>query len=246
MTGRKGEAFPMTVTVTGIDIALRLLAALMAGGLIGFDRSTRGRIAGLRTTMLMCLAATGAMIEANLMLELTGRTAQSFAMMDVLRFPLGILSGIGFIGAGAIVRRGNLVTGVTTAATMWLITVIGLILGAGYIAFGLGVTLIGYLVLTVLKHAEPRVRRQHRSHLVVQLDGMGPPNRILSERIRAAGYTISSFAVRYDGIRRIECHLEWYSAKAQDQTPELVEQLADEAGVLAVEWKPVSAGHLFE
>ena len=117
MTGRKGEAFPMTVTVTGIDIALRLLAALMAGGLIGFDRSTRGRIAGLRTTMLMCLAATGAMIEANLMLELTGRTAQCFAMVDILRFPLGILSGIGFIGAGAIVRRGNLVTGVTTAAT---------------------------------------------------------------------------------------------------------------------------------
>jgi len=236
----------MTVTVTGTDIALRLLAALMAGGLIGFDRSTRGRIAGLRTTMLMCLAATGAMIEANLMLEVTGKAAQNFSTMDVLRFPLGILSGIGFIGAGAIVRRGNLVTGVTTAATMWLITVIGLILGAGYIAFGLGVTLIGYLVLTVLKHAEPRLRRQHRSHLVVQLDGTGPSNRLLRDRVRAAGYTISSLAIRYDDIRRIECHLEWYSAKAQDQTPELVEQLAEEAGVLAVDWKPVSAGHLFE
>ena len=236
----------MPVTVTGTDIALRLLAALMAGGLIGFDRSTRGRIAGLRTTMLMCLAATGAMIEANLMLEVTGKAPQNFSTMDVLRFPLGILSGIGFIGAGAIVRRGNLVTGVTTAATMWLITVIGLILGAGYIAFGLGVTLIGYLVLTVLKHAEPRLRRQHRSHLVVQLDGTGPSNRLLRDRVRAAGYTISSLAIRYDDIRRIECHLEWYSAKAQDQTPELVEQLAEEAGVLAVDWKPVSAGHLFE
>ena len=61
----------MTTNVTGADIAIRLLAALMAGGLIGFDRSMRGRIAGLRTTILMCLAAAGAMIEANLMLEVT-------------------------------------------------------------------------------------------------------------------------------------------------------------------------------
>src|SRR5690348_10447472 len=124
----------MTTSVTATDIALRLLAALVAGGLLGLDRSTRGRIAGLRTTILMCLAATGAMIEANLMLDVVGKTNQSFTMMDALRFPLGILSGIGFIGAGAIVRRNSLVTGVTTAATIWLVTVVGLILGAGYFA----------------------------------------------------------------------------------------------------------------
>jgi len=61
-------------------------------------------------------------------------------MMDALRFPLGILSGVGFIGAGAIVQRQKLVAGVTTAATLWLITVVGLILDAGYIALGLGLT----------------------------------------------------------------------------------------------------------
>lgn len=236
----------MTTTVTGADIAIRLLAALMAGGLIGFDRSMRGRIAGLRTTILMCLAAAGAMIEANLMLEVTGKTAQSFTMMDALRFPLGILSGIGFIGAGTILRRGNLVTGVTTAATMWLITVIGLILGAGYIVFGAAMTLIAFLVLTILKGVEPRLKREHRSHLILQLGGTGPSDRAIRDRIRGAGYTISSFAVRHGEIRRIECHLEWYSAKAQDRTPELVEQLANDADILAVEWTPVSAGHLFE
>ncbi len=186
------------------------------------------------------------MIEANLMLAITGKTAESFTTIDVLRFPLGILSGIGFIGAGAIVRRGNLVTGVTTAASMWLTTVIGLILGAGYIAFGAAMTLIAFLVLTILKGVEPRLKREHRSHLVVQLDGTGPSNRAIRDRIRGAGYTISSFAVRHDGIRRIECHLEWYSAEAQDQAPDLVERLANDAGILAVEWTPISAGHLFE
>src|SRR5438128_932072 len=89
----------MTATVSWQDIVLRIGAAIQAGALIGYDRGTRGRIAGLRTTILMCLAATGAMIEANLMLSVVRKTAQSFSIMDALRFPLGILSGIGFIGA---------------------------------------------------------------------------------------------------------------------------------------------------
>jgi putative Mg2+ transporter-C (MgtC) family protein len=236
----------MTPGVGGTDIALRLLAALLAGGLIGFDRTQRGRIAGLRTTILMCLAATGAMIEANLLLGVTGKSAQSFATMDVLRFPLGILSGIGFIGAGAIVRRGNLVTGVTTAATMWLVTVIGLILGAGYFLFGGAVTIVAFLVLTLFKHVEPMMVREHRGHLVLRLDGMGPSNEDIRTQIGKAGYEISSFAIAYDGPRRIECHLEWYSRRAQDHAPDLVEQLAGQPGVLSVEWIPVNAGHLFE
>jgi putative Mg2+ transporter-C (MgtC) family protein len=236
----------MTATVSDTDIALRLLAALMAGGLIGFDRAQRGRIAGLRTTILMCLAAAGAMIEANLLLSVTGKGEESFATMDVLRFPLGILSGIGFIGAGAIVRRGNLVTGVTTAATIWLVTVIGLILGAGYFLFGGGLTLVAFLVLTLLKHVEPMLVRQHRGHLVLRLDGMGPSNEGVCAEISRAGYKISSFAIAYDGPRRIECHLEWYSRRAQDQAPDLVEQLASRPGVLSAEWTPVNAGHLFE
>ena len=165
----------MTVEVTWLDVLARLGAALLCGALVGTDRTMRGRIAGLRTTMLMCLAACGAMIEANLVLGVLGKSASSFTMMDALRFPLGILSGIGFISAGAIVRHGNLVTGVTTAATLWLITVIGLLLGAGYLMIGTVVTLLAYAVLTLLKSIEPRMRREHRSHLVVQVDDSDHP-----------------------------------------------------------------------
>jgi putative Mg2+ transporter-C (MgtC) family protein len=68
----------MTAIVTWHDILLRVGAAVMAGAIIGYDRGTRGRIAGLRTTILMCLAAAGAMIEANLTLSVVGKTAQSF------------------------------------------------------------------------------------------------------------------------------------------------------------------------
>jgi putative Mg2+ transporter-C (MgtC) family protein len=70
--------------------------------------------AGLRTTLLVCLAASVAMIQTNLLLMTVGKTQDSFVVMDIMRLPLGILSGMGFIGAGAIVRRDNIVLGVTT------------------------------------------------------------------------------------------------------------------------------------
>jgi putative Mg2+ transporter-C (MgtC) family protein len=235
----------MTVSVTWGDILLRLGAALLAGALVGLDRGMRGRIAGLRTTILMCLAATGAMIEANLVLSVAGKTGSSFAMMDALRFPLGILSGIGFIGAGAIVRRGNLVTGVTTAATLWVITVIGLILGAGYILFGLVLTVTAFLVLALLKRIEPRLYRQHRGHLVLRLAG-GPSNEELCAAVKDAGFTISSLGLTYDDGRRVAFHVEWYASERQDRAPALVEQLAGRDGIESVTWEPINAGHLFE
>jgi putative Mg2+ transporter-C (MgtC) family protein len=236
----------MTATVTWQDILLRLTAALIAGGLIGYDRGTRGRIAGLRTTILMCLAAAGAMIEANLMLSVGGRSASSFTTMDALRFPLGILSGIGFIGAGAIVRRGNLVTGVTTAATMWLITVVGLILGAGYLLFGGALTVLAFVVLSVLKHVEPRLRREHRGRLIVRTIANGPSEETLRAAIKKDGYSISSFAITYENDHCFECHLEWYSREGQDHAPPFVKEFDALDGVLSVRWEPINAGHLFK
>src|SRR5947207_6220062 len=123
--------FGMSPEPSGLDIALRLAAAVVAGGAIGLDRSERGRSAGLRTTMLVCLAAALAMAETNLLLSTHGKGPDSFVQIDPMRLPLGILSGIGFIGAGAILRRGEMIRGVTTAATLWLTTVIGLVLGSG-------------------------------------------------------------------------------------------------------------------
>ena len=118
------------------DIALRLLLTCVAGAVIGLDRGIRGHAAGLRTTILVALAASVAMIQANLLLSVTGKTADLFGVMDQMRLPLGILTGVGFIGAGTILRRGDLVTGVTTAATLWVVTVIGLCFGGGQLALG--------------------------------------------------------------------------------------------------------------
>jgi putative Mg2+ transporter-C (MgtC) family protein len=93
------------------DIALRLVLTMIAAGIIGFNRGIRGEAAGLRTTMLVGLAASVAMIQANILLSVGGKTTDSFGVMDLMRLPLGILTGVGFIGGGAILRRGDLVIG---------------------------------------------------------------------------------------------------------------------------------------
>jgi putative Mg2+ transporter-C (MgtC) family protein len=127
------------------DIALRLLCTIVAGFVIGFDRGEHGRPAGLRTSMLVALAARVAMIQANLLMPTNGKAPDSFVVLDLMRLPLGILSGMGFIGAGAIVRRDNIVLGVTTAATLWFITVIGLCFGGGQLLLGFAGVLRGLL-----------------------------------------------------------------------------------------------------
>jgi putative Mg2+ transporter-C (MgtC) family protein len=81
------------------DIAIRLALTIVAGMLIGYNRTEYGKAAGLRTTLLVCLAASVAMIQVNLLLPTAGRPLDSFVMNDLMRFPLGILTGVGFIGA---------------------------------------------------------------------------------------------------------------------------------------------------
>jgi uncharacterized membrane protein YhiD involved in acid resistance len=78
------------------DVALRLLCAVVAGFVTGYDRGEHGRPAGLRTTMLVSFAACVAMIQANLLLAVAGKTPDSFVVLDLMRLPLGILSGMGF------------------------------------------------------------------------------------------------------------------------------------------------------
>src|SRR5215813_6837941 len=155
----------MPVTIQPSDIALRLALTIVAGVLIGYNRSEHGKAAGMRTTLLVCLAASVAMIQVNLLLPTAGRLPNSFVMNDLMRFPLGILTGVGFIGGGAILRRENLVVGVTTAATLWLVTVIGLCLGGGQLALGMTATVIGLIALWGLKWVEAGLTRESRAKI---------------------------------------------------------------------------------
>jgi putative Mg2+ transporter-C (MgtC) family protein len=157
------------------DICIRLALTMIAGAIIGFNRGARGHAAGFRTTILVGLAASVAMIQANLLLTLDGKTPASFAEMDLMRLPLGILTGVGFIGGGAILKRGDLVKGITTAATLWMMTVIGLCFGGDQLGLGIAATLLAVTTLWVLKWVDMHIPREHRAMLMIVADAGGSP-----------------------------------------------------------------------
>jgi putative Mg2+ transporter-C (MgtC) family protein len=157
------------------EISIRLALTMLAGAVIGFNRGARGHAAGFRTTILVCLAASVAMIQTNILLPLAGKTPESFAVMDLMRLPLGILTGVGFIGGGAIFKKGDLVTGVTTAATLWVVTVIGLCLGGGQLALGIVATALTVMTLWILKWVDLTIPREHRAVMVVMADNGWSP-----------------------------------------------------------------------
>ena len=222
------------------DIALRLLCTVAAGFLIGLDRGEHGRPAGLRTTMLVSLAACLAMIQANVLLGQAGKAPNSFVVLDLMRLPLGILSGMGFIGAGAIVRRDNLVLGVTTAATLWFITVVGLCFGGGQFALGFAGLALGLAVVTGLRHFERRMKQDHDGALTVVTTEEGPSEQELRTILKAEQFTIKSCALVYTAAagNELTCQVSWRSQAFDARVPEIVRTLSRHAGVAKIAWTP--------
>ncbi len=232
----------MFITLQWYDIPLRLALTILAGVLLGFNRSEHGRPAGLCTTTLVCLAASVSMIQVNLLLGLRGKPADSFAVLDLMRLPLGILTGMGFIGGGAILRRGNMVQGVTTAATLWLATVLGLCLGGGQLGLGVAGLVLGLGVLWGLKRLEQQLAEDRHGTLTVAAGVDGPTDGQLRESVQAAGYSVASWDVASRGgeasVRRtVRCELRWRGPRTDDRAPAFVEELARKPGVRAVRWK---------
>lgn len=213
---RKGDGVLVTFCCdmplhpTWPDLVARLILTLLAGMVIGLNREARGRTAGLRTTILVGLAAAIAMIQANILLDVTGKGMDSFGRMDVLRFPLGVLTGVGFIGGGAILRRGDFVTGVTTAATLWVMTAIGLAFGGGQFALAGIATLLTLMTLQVFKWIDLWIPRDHHAVLSVSWAKGLPPD--LGKMVQPLGYGVRFVGMEHDVNRNrfiFSFDLEW-------------------------------------
>lgn len=231
----------MSITLGWHEIALRLFLTIVAGGLIGFNRAEHGRPAGLRTILLVCLAASVAMIQTNLLLGTAEKPENSFVTLDLMRLPLGILSGMGFIGGGVILKRGDMVVGVTTAATLWFVTVLGLCFGGGQTVLGSVVLVIGLIVLWGLKWLELQLPHDRHGTLILTVDAGEPAEPDLRKRILVSGFTIVSLGVSHDTRRKrrvFRCELRWRTRAAEGQQPPLIEELARSSGVVRLQWRP--------
>jgi len=229
----------MPLVIGWNQIALRLALTVIAGLLIGYNRTEHGKAAGLRTTLLVCVAASVSMIEVNLLLPTAGRASNSFVMNDLMRFPLGILTGVGFIGGGAILRRDDIVVGVTTAATLWFVTMIGLCIGAGLIGLGFAATAVGLFALWVLEWIETRLRRERRAELAIELSGDAPSESDIRRRLQDAGFRVTAveLASERGGYRRLIFKLREFSLPDENATPAICQELSIETGVQKLDWK---------
>jgi putative Mg2+ transporter-C (MgtC) family protein len=230
----------MPINLTWQAVVFRLVLTALCAGVLGIDRDERGRPAGLRTNLLVGLAACLAMIQANWLINSNGKPEDSFVVMDIMRLPLGILSGIGFIGAGAIVKRGELAVGVTTAATLWFVTVMGLCFGGGQIELGLEGFAAGFLVLSGLRKIEIQIPRRHSGILRVNVSPNGPTLDEIAALLSRGGLSVTEPALSIEsspGTDRIYTwKLEWKGKHEDTTLPGVIQELSARSGVRKVEF----------
>lgn len=162
--------------VTPQAIVLRLLAAIIIGGVIGLERGMKNRPAGLRTYMLVCVGACLIMLTNQYIYQVTGTG-------DPMRLGAQVVSGIGFLGGGTIVvTKHNQIKGLTTAAGLWAAAGVGLALGVGFYE-GAIVAAVGiYVILTVLQRMDARVHRRTKMlEIYVELDNKVPLGSVIRE-----------------------------------------------------------------
>ena len=172
------------------SIAMRLTLSILLGGLIGMERGRRGRAAGLRTHILVCL---GAAMTSLLGIFITQELRLS---TDASRISAQVISGISFLGAGTILTKGRFrVSGLTTAAGLWATASIGLALGYAFFEGALIATLLTVLTITVLYHFETRINRKNaRVGIYIELSNVQAVNEItalLSHAYHAADLQVT-------------------------------------------------------
>jgi putative Mg2+ transporter-C (MgtC) family protein len=144
------------------EVLIRLILAIIVGGLIGYERENKNRPAGFRTHILVCIgAAVTSMIQVNAIQEISNMillhpTLESALKADIGRLGAQVITGVGFLGAGTILHEKGSVKGLTTAASIWVVACIGLAVGLGYYFLSIISTIAVFIVLVILKKFEAR------------------------------------------------------------------------------------------
>ncbi|WP_303839492.1 MgtC/SapB family protein [Selenomonas ruminantium] len=155
------------------ELLLRLVLSCVLGGIIGYERQSRRKSAGLRTNVLVCLGSCLIMVmSVELYQAVEGKTNA-----DPARLAAQVVSGIGFLGAGAIMKEGLSVTGLTTAACLWVVAGVGLAVGAGFYAGALISTALVFVTLGSLSRLDDWV--DHEKNLSLNIHTVDRPGQLM-------------------------------------------------------------------
>ncbi|MDO8683165.1 MAG: MgtC/SapB family protein [Armatimonadota bacterium] len=213
-----------------LQMIARLVLSGLLGALIGYERETHGRPAGLRTHMLVCMGSTIFTIVSSAFV----------GAPDPSRVASQIVSGIGFLGAGTIIRQGSIVRGLTTAASLWTIAAIGMAVGVSWnlAIFAVVAALVVFVTLGVLNKIEHSLisRRRYRELGVIMREGAQDISSVLN--------AISAHGIEIQGVRSedtVEAGRKLYKLRLRlppGMRPQpITDMLAGMPGIISFDWE---------
>ena len=218
--------------LSGWIITFRLILAAILSGAIGFEREYHGRAAGFRTHILLSLGSTLIMLTSIHMFDVYGARVP----IDPARIAAGVITGIGFLGAGAIMHFKSSVRGLTTAASLWVAAGIGLAIGCGLYYGAIATTVIALVTLILFPRFERELIRKdwYRALSIEMADGMGQLKKV-RELLNKYRIEITDFEVDHsDGGHVIfKLSLKLSGARYNDQ---IIEEIGRLEGIKSVRW----------
>jgi putative Mg2+ transporter-C (MgtC) family protein len=221
------------------EFYLRLLLAVVFGGLIGLEREKHGRAAGFRTNILVCVSATLVMMCSQQIYTLFGDLSgvQSVARVDPGRIANGIIMGIGFLGAGAIVRHENITRGLTTAACLWLVTGVGIALGMGFYLWASVTTGLALIVLLPLKKLERIFAADNYGTLTVAGDAAALACESVDRVLNTFTVRVQHYGVKQDNASGEKSLVFNVKFAGHLDAEKMIRELTALPGVRTAEWK---------
>lgn len=218
-------------------IITRLIISVLLSGLIGLEREDKNRPAGFRTHILVCVGATMVMLTS----EYIFYKFQEFTNMDPARLGAQVISGIGFLGAGTIIRQGASVKGLTTAASLWAVACVGLAVGIGFYEGAIAGALIIYITLMVLSRLS-RVFHNKTSHLTLHVEMENTPGKVGEIGLLLGRYDVNIQSIEFlDNEEDVEGELKDISVRFKVRLPHglsherIIKEVARIRGVSSVE-----------
>ena len=214
----------------------RIAAGTALGGVIGYERQRHGRPAGLRTHLIVAMAAATFMVVSSQFVYFQGYGKDDLVNVDTSRIAAAVVSGIGFLAGGAILHSGATVLGLTTAAGLWLVTAVGLCTGSGMFVEAAVVTGLGVVSLTVLRRFEGKDDHGLRRRITLVLGSDAPAVSGLIAAINELGATVAEldYDKRLDDKKRVVVTLD-VGLPASVGLATLIERLESQPGVRRIQ-----------
>lgn len=223
-----------------LEIAVRLAGAWAAGSVIGLERSFHGRPAGFRTHALVCVASALLMLLTAYQGRWLGDAPVETIRADPTRMAQGLMTGIGFLGAGVIFKEGLSVRGLTTAASIWITAALGVLFGVGFYYPALVATAIVLATLALFRLVEYRMPAQYFAHHSLRYArDRAPAADAVRRLIEAQGFSISHMSYRLEDRGAAFEYRMMISTLAKDDLERLAERLRAMPDILEFRISPM-------